>query len=42
LSGTLALDAYGTTYNRGYQVYVQHNDAKLLFGAGSTIDGFSN
>lgn len=37
LSGTLALDAYGTTYDRGYKVYVQDDDAELSFGTGCTI-----
>ena len=41
LCGTLALDAQGT-YNHDYQVNVLSNAAKLIFGAGSTIDGFSN
>lgn len=41
LSGTLALDSYGTTYNRGYNVHVQSNEAKLFFGTGSTIDNLS-
>ena len=38
LSGTLALDAPGATYNRGYQVNVQSDAARLVFGSGSTID----
>ncbi len=38
LSGTLALDAYGTTYDQGYKVYVQDDDAELSFGTGCTID----
>ena len=37
LSGTLALDAYGTTYDRGYKVYVQDDAAALSFGTGCTI-----
>lgn len=37
LSGTLALDAYGTTYDQGYKVYVQDDDAELSFGTGCTI-----
>ncbi len=39
LSGTLALDAYGTTYDRGYNVYVQDDAAALSFGTGCTISG---
>ena len=38
LSGTLALDAYGTTYDQGYKVYVQDDAAALSFGTGCTID----
>lgn len=38
LSGTLALDAAGTTYNHGYQVNVQNDAARLVFGSGSTIE----
>lgn len=37
LSGTLALDAYGTTYDQGYKVYVQDDAAALSFGTGCTI-----
>lgn len=37
LSGTLALDAYGTTYDQGYKVYVQDDAAELSFGTGCTI-----
>ena len=39
LSGTLALDAAGTTYNQGYLVNVKDDDAKLVFGTGCTIEG---
>lgn len=39
LSGTLALDAYGTTYDQGYNVYVQDDAAALSFGTGCTISG---
>ena len=39
LSGTLALDAYGTTYDQGYKVYVQDDAAALSFGTGCTISG---
>ncbi len=39
LSGTLALDASGgATYNHKYDVYVQDDAARLVFGSGSTID----
>ncbi|MBR5879699.1 MAG: hypothetical protein IKY91_09075, partial [Akkermansia sp.] len=38
LSGTLSLDAEGVTYNQGYKVYVQDDDAVLSFGTGCTID----
>ena len=38
LHGTLALDAAGTTYNHGYQVNVQNDAARLVFGSGSTIE----
>ena len=38
LSGTLALDAAGTTYNHGYQVNVQNDAARLVFGSGCTIE----
>ena len=38
LSGTLALDAQGVTYNHGYQVKVQNDAAKLVFGSGTTIE----
>ena len=41
LSGTLALDSYGTTYNNGYNVHVQGNNAQLYFGKGTTIDGMT-
>ncbi len=38
LSGTLALDARGVTYDRGYDVYLKDDAASLFFGAGCTID----
>ncbi len=38
LSGTLALDAHGVTYDRGYEVYVKDDAAALFFGSGCTID----
>ncbi len=38
LSGTLALDAQGVTYDRGYNVYVENDAASLFFGPGCTID----
>lgn len=38
LSGTLSMDAYGTTYNQGYDIHVQSDSARLRFGPGSTID----
>lgn len=38
LSGTLALDAHGATYDRGYDVYLQDDAASLFFGSGCTID----
>ncbi len=38
LSGTLALDAHGATYNQGYDVYVQDDAASLVFGTDCTID----
>ncbi|MBR5888439.1 MAG: hypothetical protein IKY92_00120, partial [Akkermansia sp.] len=41
LSGTLALDSYGTTYNNGYNVHVQGNNAQLYFGKGTTIDSMT-
>ena len=39
LSGTLSLDSYGTTYNHGYRVNVQHDDATLIFDTGCAIEG---
>ena len=41
LSGTLALDAHGATYDRGYNVYVQDDAASLFFGSGCTIDNLN-
>ena len=41
LAGTLALDARGTTYDRGYEVRVQGDKAQLQFGSGCTIDNLS-
>lgn len=41
LSGTLALDAHGATYNRGYEVHVQDDAASLFFGSGCTIDNLN-
>ncbi len=41
LSGTLALDAHGATYNRGYEVHVQSDSAALFFGSGCTIDNLN-
>ncbi len=41
LSGTLALDAHGVTYDRGYTVNVQNDAAALFFGSGCTIDNMS-
>ncbi|MBR5329950.1 MAG: autotransporter-associated beta strand repeat-containing protein [Akkermansia sp.] len=39
LSGTLALDAPGgATYNHKYDVHVQDDAARLVFGTGSTIE----
>ncbi len=38
LSGTLALDARGVTYDRGYDVYLKDDAASLFFGSGCTID----
>ena len=39
LSGTLALDAPGgATYNHKYDVHVQDDAARLVFGSGCTID----
>ena len=41
LSGTLALDAHGATYDRGYNVYLQDDAASLFFGSGCTIDNLN-
>lgn len=41
LSDTLALDAHGATYNRGYEVHVQSDSAALFFGSGCTIDNLN-
>ena len=41
LSGTLALDAQGVTYDRGYNVYVENDAASLFFGPGCTIDNMN-
>ncbi len=41
LGGTLALDAAGATYDRGYNVYLQEDSAQLKFGAGTTIDNMA-
>ena len=41
LSGTLALDAKGATYDRGYTVHVQDAAASLVFGSGCTIDNLN-
>ena len=41
LSGTLALDAHGATYDRVYNVYVQDDAASLFFGSGCTIDNLN-
>ena len=41
LSGTLALDAHGATYNQGYDVYVQDDAASLVFGTDCTIDNLN-
>ncbi len=41
LSGTLSLDSYGATYDRGYDVHVEDDAAKLRFGAGCTIDNLN-
>lgn len=41
LSGTLALDAHGATYDRGYDVYLQDDAASLFFGSGCTIDNLN-
>ena len=41
LSGTLALDAHGATYNKGYDVYVQDDAASLVFGTDCTIDNLN-
>ncbi|MBQ5666400.1 MAG: hypothetical protein IIV41_11140, partial [Akkermansia sp.] len=38
LSGTLSLDSYGATYDRGYDVHVENDAARLRFGTGCTID----
>ena len=38
LYGTLALDAHDATYNHGFQVNVQDDAARLIFGSGTTID----
>ncbi|MBR5894489.1 MAG: autotransporter-associated beta strand repeat-containing protein [Akkermansia sp.] len=41
LSGTLALDANGAIYDRGYTVNVQDDAASLVFGSGCTIDNLN-
>ncbi len=41
LAGTLALDAHGATYDRGYTVRLQDDAAQLKFGTGTTIDNMS-
>jgi len=41
LAGTLALDAAGATYDKGYTVYVTDDAARLRFGSGCTINNLS-
>lgn len=41
LSGTLSLDSYGATYDRGYDVHVKNDAARLRFGSGCTIDNLN-
>ena len=41
LYGTLALDARGVTYDRGYDVYLKDDAASLFFGSGCTIDNMN-
>lgn len=41
LSGTLSLDSYGATYDRGYDVHVENDAARLRFGTGCTIDNLN-
>ncbi len=41
LAGTLALDAHGATYDRGYEVRLQDDAAQLKFGTGTTIDNMA-
>ena len=41
LAGTLALDAYGTTYNHGYEILVQSDAAQLRFGTGCTVENMA-
>ncbi len=38
LAGTLALDAAGATYDKGYTVHVTDDAARLRFGSGCTIN----
>ena len=41
LAGTLALDAAGATYDKGYTVHVTDDAARLRFGSGCTINNLS-